>query len=153
MNKPDNSDGSRGQLTVGADTYHLLQIQSTWTWIWKTGQTHSFAAFRTYRERVPVVLMVPSASTRIFFASWTWIITSRAHPCAYTRPHRTDPRVLLSWYISIMAFEFRRDDATQKSYVVAMFDNNRRKQVVCSLVHRLNDLSELALFYLSTTKR
>jgi hypothetical protein len=69
MNKPDNSDGSRGQLTAGADTCHLIQIQFPWTWIWETGQTHSFAAFRTYKERVPVVLRVPSASTRIFFAS------------------------------------------------------------------------------------
>jgi hypothetical protein len=31
MNKPDNSDGSRGQLTAGTDTCHLLQIQSPWT--------------------------------------------------------------------------------------------------------------------------
>jgi hypothetical protein len=28
MNRPDNSDGSRGQLTTGVDTCHLLQIQS-----------------------------------------------------------------------------------------------------------------------------
>jgi hypothetical protein len=28
MNKPDNSDGSKGQLTTGTDTRHLLQIQS-----------------------------------------------------------------------------------------------------------------------------
>jgi hypothetical protein len=69
MNKPDNSDGSRGQLTVGTDTCHLLQIQSPLTWIRYTGQTHSFAAFRTYKEWVPVVLRVPSASTKIFFAS------------------------------------------------------------------------------------
>jgi hypothetical protein len=27
MNKPDNSDGSRGQLTARIDTCHLLQIQ------------------------------------------------------------------------------------------------------------------------------
>jgi hypothetical protein len=67
MNKPNNSDGSRGQF--GADTCHLLQIQSPWTWIWETGQTHSFATFRTYKERVPVVLRVHSASTRIFFVS------------------------------------------------------------------------------------
>jgi hypothetical protein len=66
MNKPDNSDGSRGQLTFGTDTCHLLQIQSPWTWIWETGQIHSFAAFRTYKEWIPVVLRVPSASTRIF---------------------------------------------------------------------------------------
>jgi hypothetical protein len=66
MNNPDNSDRSRGQLTAGIDTCHLLQIQSPWTWIWETGQTHSFAAFRTYKEWVPVVLRVPSASTRIF---------------------------------------------------------------------------------------
>jgi hypothetical protein len=66
MNKPDNSDGSRGQLTAGTDTCHLLQIQPPWTWIRETGQTHSFAAFRTYKEWVPVVLRVPSASTRIF---------------------------------------------------------------------------------------
>jgi hypothetical protein len=66
MNKPDNSDESRGQLTARTDTCHLLQIQSPWTWIWETGQTHSFAAFRTYKEWVPVVLRVPSASTRIF---------------------------------------------------------------------------------------
>jgi hypothetical protein len=69
MNKPDNSDRSRGQLTAGTDTCHLLQIQSPWTWIRETGQTHFFAAFRTYREWIPVVLRVPSASTRIFFAS------------------------------------------------------------------------------------
>jgi hypothetical protein len=66
MNKPDNSGGSRGQLTVGTDTCHLLQIQSPWTWIRETGQTHSFAAFRTYKKWIPVVLRVPSASTRIF---------------------------------------------------------------------------------------
>jgi hypothetical protein len=66
MNKPDNSDGSRGQLTARTDTCHLLQIQSPWTWIWETGQTHSFAAFRTYKEWITVVLKVPSASTRIF---------------------------------------------------------------------------------------
>jgi hypothetical protein len=66
MNKPDNSDRSRGQLTAGTDTCHLLQIQSPWTWIRETGQTHSFAAFKTYKEWVPVVLRVPSASTRIF---------------------------------------------------------------------------------------
>jgi hypothetical protein len=65
MNKPDNSDGSRGQLTAGTDTCHLLQIQSPCTWIRETSQTHSFAAFRTYKEWVPVVLRVPSASTRI----------------------------------------------------------------------------------------
>jgi hypothetical protein len=69
MNKPDNSDGSRGQLTAGTDTCHILQIQSPWTWIRETGQTHSFATFRTYKEWVPVVLRVPSASTRIFFSS------------------------------------------------------------------------------------
>jgi hypothetical protein len=66
MNKPDNSDGSRGQLTARTDTCHLLQIQSPWTWIRKTGQTHSFAAFRTYKKWIPVVLRVPSASTGIF---------------------------------------------------------------------------------------
>jgi hypothetical protein len=69
MNKPDNSDGSRGQLTAETDTCHLLQIQSPWTRIRETGQTHSFAAFRTYKEWIPVVLRVPSVSTRIFFAS------------------------------------------------------------------------------------
>jgi hypothetical protein len=66
MNKPDNSDGSRGQLTAGTDTCHLLQIQSPWIWIRETGQTHSFVAFRTYKEWIPVILRVPSASTRIF---------------------------------------------------------------------------------------
>jgi hypothetical protein len=66
MNKPNNSDGSRGQLTARTDTCHLLQIQSLWIWIWETGQTHSFATYRTYKEWVPVVLRVPSASTRIF---------------------------------------------------------------------------------------
>jgi hypothetical protein len=69
MNQSDNSDRSRGQLTARTDTCHLLQIQSPWTWIRETGQTHSFAAFRTYKEWVPVVLRVPSASTRIFFMS------------------------------------------------------------------------------------
>jgi hypothetical protein len=69
MNKPDNSDGSRGQLTAKTDTCHLLQIQSPWTWIRETGQTHPFAAFRTYKEWIPVVLKVPSTSTRIFIAS------------------------------------------------------------------------------------
>jgi hypothetical protein len=48
--KPDNSDGSRGQLTAGTDTCHLLQIQFPWILIRDTGQTHSFAAFRTYKE-------------------------------------------------------------------------------------------------------
>jgi hypothetical protein len=67
MNKPDNSDGSRGQLTAGTDTCHLLQIQSPWIWIRETDQTHSFATFRTYKEWIPIVLRVPSASTRIFF--------------------------------------------------------------------------------------
>jgi hypothetical protein len=66
MNKPDNSNGSRGQLTIRTDTCHLLQIQSPWTWIRETGQTHSFAMFSTYKEWVPVVLRVPSASIRIF---------------------------------------------------------------------------------------
>jgi hypothetical protein len=66
MNKPDNSDGSRGQLTTRTDTCHLLQIQSPWTWIRETGQTHSFAAFRTYKGWIPLVLRVPSVSTRIF---------------------------------------------------------------------------------------
>jgi hypothetical protein len=42
MNKPDNSDRSRGQLTARTDTCHLLQIQSSWTWIRETGQTHFF---------------------------------------------------------------------------------------------------------------
>jgi hypothetical protein len=37
MNKPDNSDASIGQLTARTDTYHLLQIQSPWTWIRETG--------------------------------------------------------------------------------------------------------------------
>jgi hypothetical protein len=69
MNKSDNSDGSRCQLTAGTDTCHLLQIQSPWIWIWETGQTHSFAAFRTYKKWISVVLRVPSASTRIFFVS------------------------------------------------------------------------------------
>jgi hypothetical protein len=44
MNKPDNSDGSRGQLTAETDTCHLLQIQSPWTWIRDTGQTHTSRA-------------------------------------------------------------------------------------------------------------
>jgi Na+-transporting NADH:ubiquinone oxidoreductase subunit NqrA len=66
MNKPDNSDGSGGQLTAGTNTCHLLQIQSPWTWIRETGQTHFFAVFRTYKRWIPVVLRVPSASTRIF---------------------------------------------------------------------------------------
>jgi hypothetical protein len=50
MDKPDTSDGSRGQLTAGTNTCHLLQIQSPWIQIRETGQTHSFAAFRTYKE-------------------------------------------------------------------------------------------------------
>jgi hypothetical protein len=89
------------------------------------GITPSFAAFRSYKERVPVVLRVPSASTRIFFASKTRKVTSRAHPGAYTRPHRTDPGDLPSQSVSIMAFEFCHDDATQESFfafVSALFD-------------------------------
>jgi hypothetical protein len=66
MNKPSISDGSRGQLTAGTNTCHLLQIQSPWTWIQETGQTHSFTVFRTYKKWIPMVLRVPSASTRIF---------------------------------------------------------------------------------------
>jgi hypothetical protein len=69
MSKPDNSNGSRGQLTAETDTCQLLQIQSPWIWIRETGQIHSFAAFTTYKEWIPVVLKVPSASTRIFFVS------------------------------------------------------------------------------------
>jgi hypothetical protein len=42
MNKPDNSDGSRGQLTARIDTCHLLQIQFPWAWIRETGQIHFF---------------------------------------------------------------------------------------------------------------
>jgi hypothetical protein len=69
-----------------------------------------------------VVLRVPSASTRIFFTSWTRISTSRAHPCAYTGPHRTDPGVLPSWYISTTTLKFCRDNATRESYFAALFD-------------------------------
>jgi hypothetical protein len=69
-----------------------------------------------------VVLRVPIASTRIFFASYTRINTSRAHPCAYIGPHRTDPGVLPSWYISTTAFKFCRDDATWELYFAALFD-------------------------------
>jgi hypothetical protein len=129
INKPDNSDGSRGQLTAGTDTCHLLQIQSPWTWIREIGQTHSFATFRTYKEWIPVVLRVPSASTKIFFMSLTRITSSRAHPCVYTWPHRTDPGVLPSRYISIMAFKFCHDDATQESYVAALFDYFSSKNI------------------------
>jgi hypothetical protein len=50
MSKPDNSDGSRGQLTAGTETCHLLQIQSPWIQIRETGQIQSFAAFMTYKE-------------------------------------------------------------------------------------------------------
>jgi hypothetical protein len=70
-----------------------------------------------------VVLKVPSASTRIFFASLTRISTSSAHSCAYTGPHRTDPGVLPSQYISIMAFKICCDDTSQESYVAALFDS------------------------------
>jgi hypothetical protein len=89
------------------------------------GLTQSFSAFRAYKERVPIILRVPSASTGIFFASYTRKFTSRAHPDAYTRPHRTDPGVLPSRSVSIMEFKFCRDDATQESYFVivsALFD-------------------------------
>jgi hypothetical protein len=66
-----------------------------------------------------VILRVPSASTRIFFASYTRIHTSRAHPCAYTRPHRTDPGVLPSWQVT--AFESCCDNTTREFYVAAKF--------------------------------
>jgi hypothetical protein len=33
-----------------------------------------------------------------FFVSWIRKFTSIAHSCAYTRPCRTDPQVLPSWY-------------------------------------------------------
>jgi hypothetical protein len=33
-----------------------------------------------------------------------------------------DPGVLPSRFVSIMAFEFRRDDTTRESYVAALFD-------------------------------
>jgi hypothetical protein len=84
MNNPDNSDGSRGQLTAGTDICHLLQIQSPWTWIRETGQTHSFAAFRTYKEWIPVFLRVLSASTRIFLRVVdTDIYQQSASMCVY----------------------------------------------------------------------
>jgi hypothetical protein len=46
---------------------------------------------------IPVFLSVPSASTGIFFVSWIWKFTSRAHSCVNTRPCRMDPKVLPSW--------------------------------------------------------
>jgi hypothetical protein len=125
MNKPDNSDRTRGQLTAGIDTCHLLQIQSPWTWIRETGQTHSFAVFRNYKERVLVVLRVPSASTGIFFASLTRISTSRAHSCAYTRPHRTDPGAYLhdifqSWHSNFVAMTQLKNHISQPCLTIRM---------------------------------
>jgi hypothetical protein len=83
MNKPDNSDGSRRQLIAGTDTCHLLQIQSPWIWIRETDQTHSFAAFRTYKEWITVVLRVPSASTRIFHRVVDDTYQQSASMCVY----------------------------------------------------------------------
>jgi hypothetical protein len=69
-----------------------------------------------------MVLRVPSASTRIFLRVVDMdTYQQSASMCVY-RSHRTDPGVLHSWYISITAFEFYRDDATQESYVAALFD-------------------------------
>jgi hypothetical protein len=122
VNKPDRW---RGQLTARADTCHLIQTQSPWTWVWETGLTHSFTAFRTYKERVPLVLRVPSASTRVFFASYTRKVTRRAHSGAYTRPHRTDPGVLPSWPFMTTTFGLCHDDLAREFYwplVQALFD-------------------------------
>jgi hypothetical protein len=122
MNKPDNSDGSRGQLTTRIDTCYLLQIQSPWTWIRETGQTHSFAAFRSYTEWIPVILRVPSASTGIFLHIIDMDTYQQSASMCIYRATQDGSWVLPSWYISTTAFKFCRDDATRESYFAALFD-------------------------------
>jgi hypothetical protein len=65
VNKPDISDGSGDQLTAGVDTCDLLKLKPLDLSL-VPGLTQSFAAFRTYKERISVILRVPSASTGIF---------------------------------------------------------------------------------------
>jgi hypothetical protein len=122
MNKPDNTDGSRGQLTARTDTCHLLQIQSPWTWIGETGQTYSFAAFRTYKKWIPIVLRVPSASTRIFLCIVdTDKYQQSASMCVYWATQDESWGLTFMIYFN-MAFKFCRDDATRESYFAALFD-------------------------------
>jgi hypothetical protein len=120
MSKPDNSDGSRGQLTAGTYTCHLLQIQSPWTWIRETGQIHSFAAFRTYKEWIPVVLRVPSASTRIFLRIIdTDTYQQSASMCVYRATQDG------SWGLTFVinhGIRILSHDATRESYVATLFD-------------------------------
>jgi hypothetical protein len=62
----------------------------------------------------------------------------------YTRPHKTDPGVLPSRCVSIMAFEFCRDDATQELYlaiVLALFDCFNTKNLrVAQFLTNMNSL-------------
>jgi hypothetical protein len=59
VNKPGASDGSEDQLTAGAETCYLIRTQSP-DLNPVPGVTQSFAAFRTYKDRIPVFLRVPS---------------------------------------------------------------------------------------------
>jgi hypothetical protein len=66
------------------------------------------------------------------------------HPGAHIRPHMTYHGVLPSRSVSIMAFEFCRDDATQESYIAivsALFDcfNTENLRVV-QLLTNMNSL-------------
>jgi hypothetical protein len=63
--KPGTSDGSENQLIAWEKlaTYFKLKSPDSNS---VPGVTQSFAAFRTFKDRIPVFLRVPSASTGIF---------------------------------------------------------------------------------------
>jgi hypothetical protein len=89
----------------------------------------------------------------VWDVSWTRKVTSRAHLGAYTRPHRTDPRVLPSRSVSIMAFQFCRDDATRESYlaiVSALFDCFNAKNL--RVVQFFTNMNSLPMVVTSTNK-
>jgi hypothetical protein len=65
VNKSGTSDGSGDQLTAWVETCYLLQTQAP-DLNPVPGVTQSFAVFRAYKDRIPVFLRIPSASTEIF---------------------------------------------------------------------------------------
>jgi hypothetical protein len=62
-----------------------------------------------------------------------------------------DPGVLPSRYVLIMAFEFCRDDATQESYVAALFDcwNVQNIRVVLSNFHKYLPMGVIDFYFVN----
>jgi hypothetical protein len=140
MNKPDNSDGSRGQLTARTNTCHLLQIQSPWTWIRETGQIHSFSVFRTYKEWIPVLLRVSSASTRIFLCVVdTDIYQQSASMCVYRASQDG------SWGLTFVIYF---------NHSIRVLSRWRNSRIICrSLVWLFQSIKYLSYFNLKVPSR